>query len=459
MAFRLDVDASIGKNVRHVARHRLSLALDELSHLDRSQIDLPQIDMADPAAIEKSVHSARKRCKEVRALARLVKSSIGQDFDEFDRSVRRAATAVSEIRDAHVVLQTFDRLVVASDDSADVAQLERVRAELQRDADRATSELQHGAPGVRDAVALLETARDGVSSWKVRRGIETLADGVEATFKRGRRAMRRAGRSPSDAQVHEWRKAVKHLWYDIRLLENASPSMLAPLADVLDELAETLGDHHDLAVLVERVENDPSRFGGSVPVGRVVALARERQLELWGRASRIGATVYAEPPSAFRRRIEKYWELTTERGPETVTGDGDEDTTAPAVDDRAPDTPGHGVPGTEHTVERERKFLVAVPPDRLVDGTAVRQGYLADDGAVTVRLRHTTSSGGSVDGGRQEYTLTVKGGQGAVRTEIECPIGAAQFAAAWPYTGERRVRKTRYRIPFDGPCHRTRPVP
>ena len=332
MAFRLDVDASIGKNVRHVARHRLSLALDELSHLahDDSQIDLSQIDMADPAAIEKSVHSARKRCKEVRALARLVKSSIGQDFDEFDRSVRRAATAVSEIRDAHVVLQTFDHLVAARRrfGRRRPARTGPRRAAARR-RPRATSELQHGAPGVRDAVALLETARAGVSSWKVRRGIETLAVGVEATFKRGRRAMRRAGRSPSDAQVHEWRKAVKHLWYDIRLLENASPSMLAPLADVLDELAETLGDHHDLAVLVERVENDPSRFGGSAPVGRVVALARERQLELWGRASRIGATVYAEPPSAFRRRIEKYWELTIERGPETVTDDGDEDTTRP----------------------------------------------------------------------------------------------------------------------------------
>ena len=328
----------------------------------------------------------------------------------------------------------------------------------QGDAAGATSDLQHGAPGVQDAVALVETARAGVSSWKIPRGVDTLRVGIEATFKRGRRAMRRAGRSTSDARVHEWRKAVKHLWYDVRLLQNASPSMLGPLADVLDGLAETLGDHHDLAVLVERLERDPSRFGGAVPADRVVALAREQQLDLWERASRLGATVYAESPSAFRRRIESYWKLTSEHGSEPVTETLDTDTGTDAVapmveggraDQASASPPVDPAPDGEHTVERERKFLVAVPPDHLAGGTAVRQGYLADDGVVTVRVRHTRSSDGSGDGRSEEYTLTVKGGQGAVRTEIEWPIGAAQFAAAWPYTRDRRVSKTRFRIPFD----------
>lgn len=86
--------------------------------------------------------------------------------------------------------------------------------------------------------------------------------------------------------------------------------------------------------------------------------------------------------------------------------------------------------------EIERKFLVTQIPDRLGPGVALRQGYLAEDGAVTLRIRLT-------DG---RALLTVKAGSGLVRTEVEVPIDADDAEQLWPHTEGRRIEKTRHRI-------------
>jgi CYTH domain-containing protein len=92
------------------------------------------------------------------------------------------------------------------------------------------------------------------------------------------------------------------------------------------------------------------------------------------------------------------------------------------------------------TTEIERKFLVVELPGahELGPGTLLRQGYLAEDGDVQVRVRITASSA----------TLTVKAGRGLVRTEVEAVIGADAAEALWPHTEGRRIEKVRHRTPL-----------
>ena len=89
--------------------------------------------------------------------------------------------------------------------------------------------------------------------------------------------------------------------------------------------------------------------------------------------------------------------------------------------------------------EIERKFLVTEAPgvQQLGSGTRLRQGYLAVDGNVEVRLRLTAASA----------TLTVKAGRGLTRTEFEVGVDQAEADALWPHTAGRRVEKVRYRVP------------
>jgi adenylate cyclase len=94
-------------------------------------------------------------------------------------------------------------------------------------------------------------------------------------------------------------------------------------------------------------------------------------------------------------------------------------------------------------VEIERKFLLSEKPDAdlLGAGEALRQGYLAEEGETSVRIRI----------GRDQATVTVKAGRGVSRTEVELPVTADQAEALWPHTVGRQITKTRHRVVLDSP--------
>ena len=89
-------------------------------------------------------------------------------------------------------------------------------------------------------------------------------------------------------------------------------------------------------------------------------------------------------------------------------------------------------------MEVERTYLLGGGVE-LGEGTDIRQGYLAIDGEVEVRVR---SAGDT-------YTLTVKGGSGLRRTEVELELPEADFDELWPLTEGRRITKRRHRVALD----------
>ena len=419
MAYVLEPTASVTHGVRRVAYERIDEALERLDGLD------------DPNDIEGAVHEVRKRCKELRALARMASSALGDEYDRFNRLVRDAADTLAPIRDAHAVMATFDDLRATDDHDAG---LDEIRAGQLAVADAATLNLHSDDPRIRRARKLLLASRKSVKGWRVRNGFSALLTGLQESYEAGARDLQRAVKKPSDDRLHEWRKSVKTLWYQMRLLHRAAPSVIEPIVGNLDDLAQALGDDHDLAVLIEHLKADPEQFGGKRRVKQAVRLARAQQDDLRRRAFRLGATMYAEKPRAFTRRIDQYWRITALHGPELATGGIAE----LAEEERHTATPAAADPATR-LIERERKFLVVDTPELPEFGTVLRQGYLAIDRSVSVRVR---------DAADQGCTLTVKGGRGAVRTELEWPITEQQFAAAWDQTPDRRVHKTRYRLPL-----------
>jgi adenylate cyclase len=90
--------------------------------------------------------------------------------------------------------------------------------------------------------------------------------------------------------------------------------------------------------------------------------------------------------------------------------------------------------------EIERKFRVRDTPESLGEGTQLRQAYLAVDGGVEVRVR---DKGGT-------YVLTVKGGRGVERTEVEVDVDGASFDELWALAPDRRIEKIRHEIDVDG---------
>jgi adenylate cyclase len=94
-----------------------------------------------------------------------------------------------------------------------------------------------------------------------------------------------------------------------------------------------------------------------------------------------------------------------------------------------------------HNREIERKFLLTQLPKELKHsrGHIIQQGYLASESAgrqVRLRKKGKTAS------------LTFKVGRGSHREEREIKLSDKQFAALWPGTAGRRLRKVRFEIPW-----------
>lgn len=91
--------------------------------------------------------------------------------------------------------------------------------------------------------------------------------------------------------------------------------------------------------------------------------------------------------------------------------------------------------------EIERKFLLKRLPPTLSSSRryVIAQGYLStENGARHVRVRKKGDTA----------SLTFKAGRGDTREEREIKLSLKQFAALWPATKGRRLRKMRYEIPW-----------
>jgi CYTH domain-containing protein/CHAD domain-containing protein len=291
MAYRFKRRERVDDGIRRIAAGRAEDALAELTAA-RSGDDLAE-----------AIHSARKDMKKLRAVLRLVRKPLDKDFFRAEnRRYRDAARLLSQSRDAEVKLETLgalrERFGEELPDVAARAWCAALEAEREEIAGAGGGE---AAERIELAIA---AGRDEIRDWPLcGDSWKLIAPGLRRSYREGRRGMKLSCRDPCTDNVHQWRKRVKDLWYQLRLVRKAWPQLLDETADRAHELADLLGDHHDLAVLAE----DLADRGDLVRRDELAALIERRQGELLESALDLGARLFAEKPKAFNARVEAYW--------------------------------------------------------------------------------------------------------------------------------------------------------
>jgi CHAD domain-containing protein len=290
VSFELESGEGVEAGIRRIVDEQLESALEELRLEDRRKVD-------------EAVHSARKRLKRVRAVARLVRGELGNEvFQRENVAMRDAGRTLSEARDAAVLVQTLEglkgRVEPAAFGAARKALVARRRAIHQR-----VIEQGHGLEGVSKTV---DEARDRVSKWQIDcDGWKALRPGLRRIYADGREAFKLAGQGAHEEVFHEWRKQVKHLWHQLEVIEPVWPAVIKALGDECHELADLLGKEHDLAVLREVLEKES--LVGPEEAASVAEAVEESRTGLQQQALFLGRRVFAEKPKPFVRRMGKYW--------------------------------------------------------------------------------------------------------------------------------------------------------
>jgi CHAD domain-containing protein len=253
-----------------------------------------------------AVHTARKAIKKERALLRLVQGSISRpERRRENAALREAARRLSETRDAEVLGKTLDDLHERYAGQVPMAAFDALRAQLERD--RVAARAGLGDPGLAPAVAReLAASRERIGRWQLDdEEWGAIGSGLTRSYRRGRRAFRRAATEADVANLHQWRKRAKDLWYHLRLIAPVCGQAVAGQAKDAHALADLLGDDHDLAVLRTAL----LAHGGDVAadVDALLGLIDHRREQLQAEAMLAGERVYAERPKAFTRRVHRCW--------------------------------------------------------------------------------------------------------------------------------------------------------
>lgn len=294
MAFRFKPDRSLHRGVVRLIKEQIARAAAAAA--DRSR------------PVPDRVHEARTGCKKIRALLLLVRQAGPGKWKRENARFRAAARALAPLRDAAVLPAALSALAKDSKAISDRRALQRVRPViLQACRDRLADR-----PAVERAlagfVAEMRAAERRLSSWKVTVGDSGLIEeGFGETYRRARRAWRRAQKKPSTSSLHDLRKRTKAHGFQVRLFRRAEPAAMRAWNADVSRLGDLLGDANDLAMLDARVRDldSPTVPGPAISAVRSAIAARQERLRV--AAAKVGARCFGEKKSVVVRRLASGW--------------------------------------------------------------------------------------------------------------------------------------------------------
>lgn len=256
------------------------------NHYFATAADLLQQDALDPDAI----HDIRVLMKRLRGLLRLY-AVAGQraEADQLNPLLRDVAGAFAGQRDAHVLAETLLQLTHSA--SKPVAmRLLAIRDGLQDDSVAAED------PDVSALVNELAWAQQQWNAWFVDQDDDSLLDALARHYRRNRKQGREALRLRDREVLHDWRKRVKYLHYQLCALPDAE-ARFDGLLQRTRKLGSLLGKVHDLDVLADYLEQ---QHGYDSDIRRLLAKRRTRLVK---KIRRLYRRLFSRPTREFRKRI------------------------------------------------------------------------------------------------------------------------------------------------------------
>jgi CHAD domain-containing protein len=283
MGFRLKLREPLPDGLKRVFREQIHSALQLCRHPVRQR--------------GVTVHEVRKHLKKLREAMRLTVGEVGKNRRaREDRCVREIGRLVSDLRDAHVRLQT---LIQLRDHASQ--QFPRIEELLSMERESFSAAF---AGWQKQAIPKLERAGERLLKWPLAEITWKQICGVVAkTYRRGQNRLAKALKKRDPESFHVWRMSVKELWYQLRVLRPLNRVVLKESASEAKTLGELLGRAHDFAFLLARLDKERGDQALYNELTQLQKLIRKRGKRLQRDALELGRRFYAEPSKAFAKRI------------------------------------------------------------------------------------------------------------------------------------------------------------
>ena len=287
MSFELHERKHIDDELRKIARRQLRDANDALT-------------ARKAVAFETRVHESRKSVKKVRAVLEMLERA-GAEVPRKDRKrVKKAAQVLSAVRDSAAIIETFDRVHRRYPKRLREHTYRILRGALVRSRDRQERRARRNGV-VASAAKQLDRTRAAAKRWTVPSlEFPEVIAGATDSYRRSRKAMRRAVETRLSPTVHGWRKEVKTLWYQLRLAVPLTKGLTSLVRD-LERLETALGEDHNSVVLGATLRGCTDVRSMRADVRMVEKLAARMRQSRRKQVFALGRRVHRRKPKAFAR--------------------------------------------------------------------------------------------------------------------------------------------------------------
>lgn len=204
--------------------------------------------------VHAGIHQARKAIRRTRAMLALGQSVLGPGAELVDRQLRRVNRRLSPLRDAHALVETFERVGIKARDEPTRNALDRARRlAVRRRA--ALSRKPEFAGALQQELAVLVTLRaalHGVPWEALSTSMVTVA--MASAAQKAETAGQRACAHDDAEDWHRWRRRLRRVSQQHRAM--LAVGLAAPPSLFDKSLAEQLGVMQDLRLLAAHCEGD-----------------------------------------------------------------------------------------------------------------------------------------------------------------------------------------------------------
>lgn len=255
---------------------------DGLARIYGEQIEKLARDLADhDVSVPERVRRARVRCKRVRALLALAREGLGKkSWRKHNRWWRDLGRSLSDVRDLSARVEALDAVRAEVSGERQESAIGRMRAWMEMDRVAREAEWDVREALKRFAARLREAPTPKFSS------VTTFAEtdaGYARTFTAARKAMRNAAEGDDPQLFHEWRKRVKAMGLQARLLRDIHPALEADVS-AGRALSSVLGMAQDIDVVLVALHADPSLPLSVIETETLASTLTARREALFGAA-------------------------------------------------------------------------------------------------------------------------------------------------------------------------------
>lgn len=239
MGFCIKKNEKADRGLRRVLQEQSELAIQALS--------------APPERREEGIHDFRVACKRLRAVLRLLHRGEEGPARELDRRIGALSGELSVLRDADVMLDTLEGLHQAHPAWFDASTFAMAREDLLQERDCTQAQAPDFAGLAADLQRRMREVAEALAGLDLPQRRKDLRRAFLGTRKKLDHTVAKTRPGHSE-DIHRWRKRVKDLLYQGQLLRRILKGHPKRDQRLLRQLAQVLGEHHDLTVMAQLFE-------------------------------------------------------------------------------------------------------------------------------------------------------------------------------------------------------------